>query len=218
MGRSNLCMAVAPTSSNPSIVSVPPKVNVPAGALYADFPVAANAEGQALITATLNGGAATAAVTVSAPEIVVLTLSPNPASAYAGEGLPFTATGTLTNGTAQDFTTRVAWTSSDTTIATTASTGVASALAPGQTTISASFTFTPVQTGQPVTMTSATRRAQGSNVAKRISRHWRSPKIPHIMKWPVRWMTCLRRLWQGRAKGKAEAALHRRGFDGRQRA
>jgi len=57
MGCSNLS-AVAPTSSNPSIVSVPPEVNVPAGALYADFPVVPNSEGQATISALLNNGGA----------------------------------------------------------------------------------------------------------------------------------------------------------------
>lgn len=145
--------AVALTSSNPSIVSVPQEVNIPAGALFADFPVAPNSEGQVTITVSLNGGSATSSVTVSAPELVTLTLSPNPASAYIGESVPFTATGTMTDGTTQDFTTRVTWTSSDNVIATIASTGVASALAEGQTTITASFSFTAVQTGQPVTVT-----------------------------------------------------------------
>ncbi len=83
---------------------------------------------------------------------MTLTLSPNPASAYIGESVPFTATGTMTDGTMQDFTTRVTWTSSDMVIATIASAGVASALAEDQTTITASFSFTAVATGQPVTI------------------------------------------------------------------
>jgi len=149
----NVATAVALASSNPSIASVPPEVNIPAGALYAEFPVASNAEGQATITASLNGGSATSSVSVAAAELVTLTLSPNPASAYIGESVPFSATGTMTDGTTQDFTTRVTWTSSNEAVATIASSGVASALAEGQTTITASFTFSAVQTGQPVTVT-----------------------------------------------------------------
>ncbi|HKC53687.1 MAG TPA: hypothetical protein VKC33_03480, partial [Burkholderiales bacterium] len=56
-------------SSDPSIASVPPSVNIPAGGLFADFPVASNAVGQATITASLNGGSATATVTVTAAEL-----------------------------------------------------------------------------------------------------------------------------------------------------
>lgn len=149
----NTATAVALTSSNASVASVPPQVNIPVGALNADFPVASNSEGQATVQASLNGGTATASVTIAAPELVTLTLSPNPASAYSGASEQFTATGTMTDGTTQDFTNRVSWTSSNETVATIGSTGVANALAEGQTTITASFTFTAVQTGQPTTVT-----------------------------------------------------------------
>jgi len=152
----NVAAAVTLSSSNASFASVPATVNIAAGALFADFPVASNAEGQATITASLNGGTASASVTVTAAELVTLTLSPAPASAYIGETVQFTATGTMTDGTTQDFTTRVTWTSSNTAVATIAATGVASALAAGQTTITASFGYTAAQTGQPVTVTAAT--------------------------------------------------------------
>jgi RHS repeat-associated protein len=152
----NVATAVALSSSNPSVASVPPEVNIPAGALFADFPVVANFEGQATIGASLNGGSASSAVTIAAAELVALTLSPQTPTNYVGETVPFTATGTMTDGTTQDFTTRVAWTSSNTAVATIASTGVATPAAAGQTTIGGSFTFTAVQTGQAATISAST--------------------------------------------------------------
>ena len=149
----NVPTAVTLGSNNPSFASVPPIVNIPAGALFAEFPVATNSVGPATISASLNGAAASTLVTVTPPELVTLTLLPAPASAFVGETVAFTATGTLADGTTEDFTTRVAWTSSNPNIATIASTGVASALAAGQTTIAASFSFTAAQTGLPVTIT-----------------------------------------------------------------
>jgi RHS repeat-associated protein len=149
----NIATTVTLVSSNPSVASVPPQVNVAAGALFAEFPATANSEGVATVTATLNGGSATSSLTVAPPEVVTLTLSPKPASAYIGEPEPFTATATMTDGTTQDFTTRVTWTSSNAVVATIASTGVASALSEGETTITATWTFTAAQTGQPVTIT-----------------------------------------------------------------
>ena len=145
--------AVSLVSSNPAAASVPPTVNIPAGALFADFPVASNAQGVATITASLNGGSATATVTIAAAELTSLVVAPQAATAFSGEQRAFTATGTLTDGTSEDFTTRVAWTSSNTSVATIAASGVASALNAGQTTIQASFTFTAAQTGQPATIT-----------------------------------------------------------------
>jgi RHS repeat-associated protein len=165
----NVATAVTLASSNPSFASVPATVNIAAGALFADFPVAANSPGQATITASLNGGAASAAVTITPEELAALTLSPAPASAYIGESLQFTATGTMTDGTSQDFTTRVTWTSSNTAVATIASTGVASALAQGQTTITASFGYTAAESGQPVTIRAATTLTVKQQVALVLS-------------------------------------------------
>lgn len=152
----SVATAVALVSSSPSIASVPPQVNVPAGALFADFPVTSNSVGQATITASLNGGSAASVVTVAPAELVTLTLSPQAPTNYVGESVPFTATGTMTDGTTEDFTARVVWTSSNATVATIASTGIASALAQGQTTIAAAYAFTAVQSGQPVTITQST--------------------------------------------------------------
>jgi RHS repeat-associated protein len=152
----SVATAVTLSSSDPSIASVPPSVNIPAGALFADFPVASNSVGQATLTASLNGGAATATVTIAPAEPVTLTLSPQTPIAYTSETVQFTATATMTDGTTQDFTARAAWSSSDATIATIGATGLASALAAGTTTIGASYTFVAVATGQSVTVSTST--------------------------------------------------------------
>ncbi len=143
-------------SSDPSIASVPPSVNIPAGGLFADFPVAANAVGQATITASLNGGSATATVTVTPAELTALTLSPQTPTIYTGETLQFTASGTMTDGTSQDFTARVTWTSSNTNVATINATGLANALAAGSSTMGASFSFVASATGQNLTISTST--------------------------------------------------------------
>jgi RHS repeat-associated protein len=135
---------------------VPAQVNIPAGALFADFPVMANAVGEATITATLNGGSASGVVTVTPAELVNLTLSPQTPTNYVGEAVPFTATGTMTDGTTEDFTTRATWSSSSPAVAAIASTGVATLLAQGTTTITATFSFNTAQTGLPVSVSQST--------------------------------------------------------------
>jgi RHS repeat-associated protein len=144
---------------------VPPQVTIPAGALFADVPVMANAVGSATITASLNGGSASSTVSVAPAELVSLALAPQTPTRDVGEAVPFTATGTMTDGTSEDFTSRATWTSSSPAVATINATGVASALAAGQTTIRASFSFTAVQTGQPVTINSSTTLAVRQAVA-----------------------------------------------------
>jgi len=127
------------TSSDTSHVVVPPMVAVPAGALFADFVVMTPGEGSATVTATLNGSSATATVTVTPAEVVTLTLSPQNPAIFVGETQQFTATGTFTDGTTQTLTTQVTWTSSNETVATINSGGLATALAVGTTTITASY-------------------------------------------------------------------------------
>ncbi len=154
----NVATAVTLASRNPSFASVPATVNIPAGALFADFPVAANSPGQATISASLNGGAASAVVTITPEELAALTLSPAPASAYVGESVRFTATGTMTDGTTRDFTTSVLWSSrsDNVVVASINGSGLASALAAGTATIEASFGFVASATGQNVTISTST--------------------------------------------------------------
>ena len=135
-------------SSATNVAQVPASVTVAAGSLTAEFPVNTVGEGTATITASLNGGSATATVTVTPPELVLLTLSPQEFSLFVGEPQPMTATATLTDGTTQNLTTdsRLAWASTNQTVATITSDGLVSALAIGATTIRATFTPT---TGTP---------------------------------------------------------------------
>jgi len=136
------------TSSATTVAQVPASVTVAAGALTATFPINTVGEGTATITATLNGGSATATVTVTPAELVLLTLSPQELALFVGEQQQMTATATLTDGTTQNLTTdsRLAWVSTNQTVATITSDSVISALAIGATTIRATFTPT---TGTP---------------------------------------------------------------------
>ncbi len=132
--------AVSLTSGMPEVATVPASVTVPAGALFADFPVLSAGVGSATITATLNGGSVGATVVVTAPEVVLLTLSHQAPTFFIGQSEPFTATGTFTDGTIQDLTTQVTWTSSNESVATITGGGLLTALTAGTTTITASFT------------------------------------------------------------------------------
>ncbi len=125
------------SSSNPEVAGAPTMVTIPAGALFADFPVLSVGEGSAAVTASLNGGIAQAQITVTPAELVFLTLAPLTPTAFTGETVPFTATGTFTDGTTQDVTTQVSWTSSDETVATIGPDGLALAKAAGTTAITA---------------------------------------------------------------------------------
>ncbi len=147
---------VALTSSAQAIASMPPTVNIPAGALFADFPVAANSEGLATITASLNGASAATSVTVTPAELATLALSPQTPTIYTGETLQLTAIGTMTDGSSQDFTNRVSWTSADITVAIIDAAGLASTLFPGATNISVSFAFNTVIDGGPQTISTST--------------------------------------------------------------
>ncbi|MGH7260610.1 MAG: RHS repeat-associated core domain-containing protein [Nitrospiraceae bacterium] len=128
------------TSTDTSRVVVPSMVAVPAGALFADFVVTTPGEGSALVTANLNGSQAQATVTVTPAEVVLLTLAPTDPTIFAGESQAFTATGTFTDGTTQNLTNTATWTSSNEPVATINSSGLATSLIPGTTTITASVT------------------------------------------------------------------------------
>lgn len=136
------------TSSATTVAQVPASVTVAAGALTADFPVNTVGEGTATITASLNGGSATATVTVTPAELVLLTLSPQELTLFVGEPQQMTATATMTDGTTQNLITdsRLAWASTNQTVATITSGGLLNALAVGMSTIRATFTPT---TGTP---------------------------------------------------------------------
>jgi uncharacterized protein YjdB len=79
----------------------------------------------------------TTTLTVTPAVLEALDVEPLDPSIAKGTTLPFTATGLFSDGTSQDLTTQVAWTSSSPSIATINASGIASALAVGTTTITA---------------------------------------------------------------------------------
>ncbi|MCH2157896.1 MULTISPECIES: Ig-like domain-containing protein [unclassified Oleiphilus] len=74
--------------------------------------------GKTDITAALNGLSDTVTGTVVAPELNTLRVYPQNASIPLGESQPFSAFADYSDGTSQDVSNRVAWTSSNTTLAT----------------------------------------------------------------------------------------------------
>jgi hypothetical protein len=93
--------------------------------------------GTAQISASLGGKFGYATLTVSPP--LTITVSPNSAAVDVGLTQPFTATGNYSDGTKQDLTSLVTWTSSNTARATITAAGVATGVSPGVTTITATL-------------------------------------------------------------------------------
>jgi len=147
--------AISLSSSDPTVASVPGTVNIPAGALFADFPVASNGAGLATITATLGETSVSATVNVTPAEIAAINITPqNPTMYTTDNALAFRATGVLTDGTTNDLTRVLGWVSSDTSVAFIGFfNGFAFPARPGTTTISMSFTFTTALDGSLKTVT-----------------------------------------------------------------
>jgi uncharacterized protein YjdB len=127
------------TSSDPAVV-VPASVTVPIGATTAAIPVHGQGVTATAVTLTagpLNGSSQTASITVTAPELVSLTVARLTASISKGQTQAFTAVGTYTDGSTQDLTSGVAWSSSDPSIAFITATGLVTGLTQGSTTITA---------------------------------------------------------------------------------
>ncbi len=101
--------------------------------------VAAAAPGSTTINATYQGMSESAVVTASVP--TAITVSPPDPTIASGTAIQFSATGTLANGATQDLSAYVTWNSSDTSIASINSTGLAQAAASttGSTAITAVF-------------------------------------------------------------------------------
>jgi hypothetical protein len=96
-----------------------------------------NAEGQATITATVGSATATATLTVTPPEVGSLVITPVNPSRAVGETVQLQATGTLTDGTVQDVTAAVTWSSDTPAVATISAGGLATALSVGTATLTA---------------------------------------------------------------------------------
>jgi uncharacterized protein YjdB len=96
--------------------------------------------GAATITAKLAGIGGTASLLVVSPAQISLAITPATASVASGATTQLKATGTYVDGTTQDFTTLVNWSSSNAAAATVGyQTGVVSGVASGTSTITATL-------------------------------------------------------------------------------
>jgi uncharacterized protein YjdB len=113
--------------------------------------------GSATINATLSGVTGSTTLTVTAVVLESLVVAPADPSVAKGRSQQFTATGTFSDATTQDLTTQVTWASADITVAqisnAAGSAGLATTLAVGGTTISA--TLTGVTNSTSLTVTTA---------------------------------------------------------------
>jgi uncharacterized protein YjdB len=95
------------------------------------------AAGPATISATLGSVSGSTTLTVAAPAIAALTVSPDGLTLGMGIKQQYTATAVYTDGSSQDLSAGVTWGSSDNTVATIDSTGLATTVGAGTITITA---------------------------------------------------------------------------------
>ena len=96
------------------------------------------AQGSITITASYGGFDGVSTLTVGPPNLVSISVSPGAASVAVGINQQFIATGMYADGSTQNLTSSVTWTSSSNTVSTISATGLATSLANGTATISAS--------------------------------------------------------------------------------
>lgn len=96
-------------------------------------------DGPVTITAVYDGKTATAMLTVDEAKLLSFTISPTSDLLYLGQTRQFTAMGHFTDGENREVTDLVIWESSVTTVAKIDALGLATALTPGNTTISATY-------------------------------------------------------------------------------
>jgi uncharacterized protein YjdB len=105
--------------------------------------VTALGEGTAMVTATVGAHGGSGSVVVTTARLSSLGLQPSTAQAKVGSTVPFRALGGFSDDTTQDISDRVLWTSSNPAVADISngvgSRGLAVALAPGESTITARF-------------------------------------------------------------------------------
>ena len=96
-------------------------------------------QGSTTITATSGTIKGSANLSVSAPSLVSIAVSPATSTLPLGTTKQFTATGTYSDGTSTDLTSAVGWQSSNPSAATVSVTGLATGIAQGSATISATY-------------------------------------------------------------------------------
>jgi uncharacterized protein YjdB len=114
--------------------------------------------GTVTVTALFNGTSAFTQLTVTPATLASLEISPTRPSLALGTNLQFTATGIYTDGSSQDLTANVTWSSSDSAISTVSNAagdkGLAISLSPG--TVTVGITFNGVSASTQLTVTPAT--------------------------------------------------------------
>ncbi len=125
----NVTTSATWTSSNAAVATI-----TPAGL------ASGVAAGSSTITATLSGVAGTTSLTVQTAAVVVksIAVTPGTASIVAKTTQPFAATATYSDGTTADVTTTATWTTANPAVATVAA-GLATGVAAGTTTVTASL-------------------------------------------------------------------------------
>ncbi|HZW92844.1 MAG TPA: Ig-like domain-containing protein, partial [Candidatus Eremiobacteraceae bacterium] len=96
-------------------------------------------QGTATISATSNSISASTTITVNGPSLSSIAVTPASISVASGYGQQFVATATYSDGSTQDITQSSTWTSSVPAVASVNSSGLASGLMQGTTSISAAF-------------------------------------------------------------------------------
>jgi plastocyanin/uncharacterized protein YjdB len=97
------------------------------------------AQGTSVISASMNGVSGSTTLTVTAPVLQSITVNPAGMTIAAGQTQTYTATGTLTDGSTEDLTSQVTWASSNPQFAAITPAGVATGVAQGTSTISATL-------------------------------------------------------------------------------
>ena len=161
--------------------------------------------GSATITANINSLSSSGTLTVTAAKLVSIAVTPASVSIPVGVTQQFTATGTYDDTSTQDLTAYATWTSSKGTLATVSNAGLASSVAVGNVTITATsggvsgtaaltvdtatitgLTITPanpsVKKGTRVQFTATAQYSDGTSfdVSRQVSWHSSKPSITHI--------------------------------------
>jgi uncharacterized protein YjdB len=126
------------------------------------------AAGSSTVTATLGSVSTSTSVTVTAPTIASISISPDDLTLPIGVDQQYTATAVYSDGSSQDLVADVAWTSSATSVASIDNSGLATTLTAGTTTITATvgtFTDSASITVVPANLTSITLSPASASIA-----------------------------------------------------
>jgi len=144
LSRSDMTTVVTWMSTNTSVATV-----------SADGVATASGIGTTTITATFVNIVGSTSLTVTAPTVVSVAVTPANPALELGANQPFTATGTLTDGSHQDLTQSASWSSSDVSVVgvntTAGRTGVANTRGPGSADVKATVGSVSGQTTVTVT-------------------------------------------------------------------